>query len=548
MKRVAVVALLIGLARTASAVEPSPDALIDHLLARTAQGEALPAVPVTPREAGVTVREFRVVGNHVLSPAEIDTALAPYTGRTLTAGGLVEARDALTSLYVQRGYVNSGAVIPEQTPVDGVVEIQVVEGVVSELVVETDGGLSPYVERRLRETTRRPLNALEIEEQLEILQADPRVREVHAEILPGAERGQSALRVEVVEERRTGLTLSLDNDVSPALGEERAGSRFEVLDLLGYGDAFGLELELAEGLRDVEARYVAPVGARTFLELDGRLSSGDVVERGFEELDIESFAQRYGAYLRRVLRQTRSSELALGAGFDWSRANSELLGEPFSFALGADGGETTVTAGRLFQEWISRGRRRALALRSTLSLGIDALGATNEGSPPGGPEAPDASFAAWLGQFQWAERLPERFFRGAELLGRADLQLASEPLAAQEQFALGGMRTVRGYRKNQLVRDSGYAASLELRYPLLRAGSGRHLLQLAPFVDLGSAWSHDEFGGPNSLASAGLGLRWQPREELVFAIYWGGRLRDVDVEADGLQRAGISLEAVWRAF
>ena len=68
-----------------------------------------------------------------------------------------------------------------------------------------------------------------------------------------------------------------------------------------------------------------------------------------------------------------------------------------------------------------------------------------------------------------------------------------------EQIAVGGMRTVRGYRENQMVRDNALISSLELRIPLLRTALGaepargdvllaRPLLELVqPFLGLGDA-------------------------------------------------------------
>ena len=64
-------------------------------------------------------------------------------------------------------------------------------------------------------------------------------------------------------------------------------------------------------------------------------------------------------------------------------------------------------------------------------------------------------------------------WRESHLILRASTQLASDALLAMEKFVVGGHATVRGYRENQFVRDNGFAASAELRFPL--------------FVDLGTS-------------------------------------------------------------
>ena len=61
------------------------------------------------------VREFRTSGNTVIPDRELAEVTAPYAGRAITTEELLDVRDALTRLYVERGYVNSGAIVPTRT-------------------------------------------------------------------------------------------------------------------------------------------------------------------------------------------------------------------------------------------------------------------------------------------------------------------------------------------------------------------------------------------------------------------------------------------------
>ena len=71
----------------------------------------------------------------------------------------------------------------------------------------------------------------------------------------------------------------------------------------------------------------------------------------------------------------------------------------------------------------------------------------------------DGRFIAWLGQLQYVYRLPSSLL-DSQVVGPLDGQLASDPLLSIEKFAIGGARTVRVYRENQLVRDNGVVASV----------------------------------------------------------------------------------------
>ena len=155
-----------------------------------------------------------------------------------------------------------------------------------------------------------------------------------------------------------------------------------------------------------------------------------------------------------------------------------------------------------------------------------------------GAGEPDSRYLAWLGQVQYVRRLPEQF-GGAQLVLRSDLQLASQPLLGLEQYSLGGLRTVRGYRENQLVRDNGWSSSAELQIPVWRDDLGRPIVTASPFIDMGKAWNKGPDSGPNTLASAGMGLRYSPRDWIVAELYWGGRLRHVSRRGNDIQNNGF---------
>src|SRR5205814_4532107 len=105
--------------------------------------ETLELPPRPPPETGrapfaprTVVRKFRVTGNTVVSDAELAKITAPFLNRSITSTDLEELRRQLTLYYVNHGYVNSGAVLPDQTISDGVVEIRLVEGRLTGIDVE----------------------------------------------------------------------------------------------------------------------------------------------------------------------------------------------------------------------------------------------------------------------------------------------------------------------------------------------------------------------------------------------------------------------------
>jgi hemolysin activation/secretion protein len=164
---------------------------------------------------------------------------------------------------------------------------------------------------------------------------------------------------------------------------------------------------------------------------------------------------------------------------------------------------------RFSQDWVNRGTRRVLAARSQFSLGIDAFDATINDT------GTDGRFFSWLGQFQWVQQLSSRNL----LVARIDAQLTPNSLLPLERFSIGGVDTVRGYRQNQLVADNGILGSVEVRIPL---ASDSSRLQLAPSFEIGTVWNDRDINpDPATIASLGLGLRWQATPDLSLRLDYG---------------------------
>ncbi len=521
----------------------------------------LPPIPPAPAKGALgaglraTVRAFRFEGNTVFSSEQLADIVEPWSGRAISSEELEQVRAALTRHYVEAGYVTSGVVIPDQEIADGVVTLRVVEGRLARITVEgTRWFRESYVRDRLALAGSPPVRVQSLSESLGRLQRDPRIRKVQARLGPAETLGESTLDVAAEEERPSRLWATAANDRSPSVGSERGGLELEHLNLTGNGDSLSGYLGMTEGLDEAEVDYALPLNAHdTTLALRWERDDSKIVEHPFEDVDIKSKSQSFGVTVSHPLLRDGRDDLWIGLTGELRESVTYLLGDRFSFAPGPENGESNVTVLRAFQEWTRRERDQVLAARNTLSFGIDAFGATIHSDP----DTPDGRFVAWLLQLQWARRFPGPV-PGFQLVARGDLQVANEPLLSLEQFAVGGLRTVRGYRENQLVRDEGFVVSLEGRIPLWRDALGQDVLQLCPFFDLGHAnetsatdpvasGGADSEGQIETIASLGVGLRFSlPRVDAE--IWYGGRLRDVEESENDLQKYGVSFSVTIRAF
>ena len=491
--------------------------------------------PLSTRER-VFVRRFELTGNTVFTVEELAEVTAPYENRTLTAEELQEARRQLTLYYVERGYLNSGAVIPDQKVEDGVVRIRIVEGRLSEVEVTGNTHLrAGYVRDRLRPEPDAPLNVQALQERLQILQQNPLVEQLQAELVPGVQPGESVLRLGIREARPYEIGLAVANNNPPSVGATRAYLYGLDRNLTGVGDSLGLSYghSLESSTADWRVFYARPLNARdTTVQMWAEQNETSVIEDRFDTLDITSKLQTYGIALTHPFYRTPQQTLSLGVDLERRHSESYLLGIPFSFAPGEEDGEATLAVARFVQEWLDRRLDQVIAARSTFSFGLDLFGATIHGFEP------DGQFVAWLGQFQWARRFGERDY---QLIFKSILQLTDDPLLPMEKCALGGLETVRGYPENTLVRDKCFVASLEFRVPVyqlplagISRGPSEGQVQLAAFADYGYAKNKGAFDlEPNSISSAGLGIRWDPSTKIRAALYWGYPFQEVNVGSEG---------------
>jgi hemolysin activation/secretion protein len=489
-----------------------------------------PEIEVPPR-VRVFVQRVNVVGSTVFPPEMLAKITERYENRYLTQEDLQALRLELTRLYVDQGFVNSGVILPDQTIRDGQITYQVIEGSLTELNISGNRWFrTGYLRSRLAPSE--PLNVNELQRQIQLLLDDPRIQRLRVDLKPGLRPGDSVLDVQVEDRQPFRLLLDVNNHQSPSVGAERGIVTLENVNLLGWGDILTLRYGRSDGLDPLlDFRYSVPFTRwDTTASFQYRRNAFSVIDEQFAELDIESESEIFTAGIRQPLYRTPQTAVAVELIGERLEEKTSLLGIPFPLLPGAtDEGETVVTALRAALEFVHRTQTQAIALRSRFSLGIDALGATVNSDH----DVPDGRFFSWLGQVQWASRLP---VLDSQLIVRTDVQLTPDPLLTLEQVAIGGRFTVRGYRENTLVRDNALLASIELRVPLVRNVRWADYLELAPFFDYGRGWSAvGDTPDPIDISSVGIGLRWALTFPGVlsvkpqFEVYFGYRLRDVRI-------------------
>lgn len=473
---------------------------------------------------------IEVLGNTILQD-EIAQQVACYEGKEIRLSDLFNLRSRITQLYLTSGYITSGAFVPNnQDLTNGTVQIQVVEGEIEDLQIRGLKRLRQgYIRDRLKRAMIAPLNQQDLERELQLLQLDPALERVNAELTAGNGPGKSLLILDLKEADTFGLTLGTDNYRSPSIGSEGINLGLTVRHPLGIGDSLSASYGTTNGLDLYDVTYAFPVNAKNgTLRFRASNSDSRIVQDAFEDVGIRSETTTLSAGFRQPIVQTPAEEFALGLDLDWKRSRSFILDDiPFSFSLGPEEGRSQVSALRFYQDWVKRSQSRVLAARSQFSIGLDLFDATINDS------GIDGRFFSWLGQFQWIEQVSPKFL----VLTRVGAQLTPDALLPIERFSLGGIGTVRGYSQNQLVADNAVTGSVEFRIPVTK---DPNKLQLTPFLEAGVGWNNEiPDPDPSFLAGLGLGLRWAVNSDLSIRLDYGIPLVDADDTGDSLQENGL---------
>ncbi len=501
-------------------------------------------------ESNLTVTRYEVQGSTIFSADELDKVTRPFIGNVSFAK-LLEARSAITKLYVDKGYVTSGAFVPPQTLENGIVKIQVLEGRLEDIKITGLARLSKdYVRSRLAVAGRSPVNVPRLLEGLKLLQLDPHLEKISADLQAGIQPGTSLLQVKVAEADPFSTNVTFDNGRSPSVGATRIKGSMSHNNVAGMGDSLDISYSHTKGSDSFDTSYTFPINAYngTLRAAMGRTKS-DVIEGNFDILGIRANSKYYEFSIRQPIKQTSSEELALGLTFSRQESQTFLSLEgfsgPFKLSPGADErGQTKISAFRLFQEWNKRTSRQVLAARSQFSIGSTILNANESEEQPGIAKEPDSRFLSWRGQGQWVRLLaPDTL-----MLVKGDLQLADRPLVPLEQFSAGGQQTVRGYRQDVLLSDNGLSFSTEVRIPVWRVPKVNGLLQVAPFIDMARGWNKGKTAIENqTLLGAGIGLLWR-QNSLSARLDWGIPLLNPAKNKETLQEKGVYFSINYSPF
>lgn len=499
----------------------------------------LPLSPVSAQEAGTApapapaamqavappqsfaVMAFDVTGVTKLSAAEIERAIYPFTGPDKGPADVEAARKAVQDAYVKAGYEATVVEVPPQPQEEfaqGLVRIAVSEAPIADVRITGSEHHSAVVLRRQLPSIRpgEPLNFKSLQSDLEAANRFPD-RQVIPSFDAGSKPGTIAVDLKVEDRFPLHTTVELNNDHSPNTTSLRASASVRYTDMWELGHTLSLGFAVAPERRsDSEAffgSYTLPVmGSPWTFVLSGYKSNSDIAALGGTNV----LGDGYQVGLQAIYRLPSDRDyhaLRLGVDYKDFKQDIGLRGQTIS---NAPIKYVPLTLGYSYS--MSRDKESVdIGLTSTLGLRvikrITCFDPTLDPCPLGDQftnrEVDSVENFAHLNlDATYTAVLPH------DIVGelRLSAQYADSHLVSNEQFAIGGLTTVRGFYQSEVVGDRGAFASAEIRAPSLATQLGTFVdeLRFFAFGDLGTVSVLDPLPDTRSgyrIASIGGGVR-----------------------------------------
>ena len=507
------------------------------------EGPSITNAPAGADKISLTLSDIALDGLTTYQTSEVSPLYADKIGQKITVADVYQIAADLTRKYRNDGFILTQVVVPPQTIEGGHVRLQVVEGFISDIVVD---GVDSESERKLitayaSQMKGEPLNTRKLEQATLLINDLPGVS-ARSIISPAANTPGGAIMRVLVERKSYDGQVSLDNYGSRYLGPLQAQLSAGANSLLGLNERISADAifapspDFGKELVFGDVAYLQPFGRfGTSVEVKAGVASSDP---GYTlaQFDVEGRSVTYSIKLNQPVIRSRATNWSVYSLLDsrdnttWSNVDNTRHDHIRALRLG--------TEFSTLDRFLGGGYNR---LNVEFAHGFDMLGASSKG---------DANLSRADGNPQFskieaeAQRL-QRLGRNVNLLAGIKGQLAGGAMLSSEEFGIGGPAYGRGYDPSEIVGDDGVAAKLEVQWTNPVEVSWLKSWQVYSFLDGGYVWNDDastEAEREMAVLSTGLGLRTTLKSNTEAGVYVALPLnRDVQTLGDDDPRVFFNL-------
>ena len=481
----------------------------------------LPRIELLKGEGStVLVSRFAYRGNLAVRSEDLDRALANYVGRELNFAELQNAAATISLIYRERGLIASAS-IPQQSVVDGVVDITIVEArfAGAEIDDSSKGDVHPDVLQRFVDAALPPgqmVNVYDIDRALLLLNDLPGVS-VTGGLQKGTQDGETSLVLVSNPKPLISGAASLDNFGSTSTGTTRFVASINANGSMGMGDLVSVNGIKTDGSDYGQITLAMPVGSYgTKFSLNASAMQYRIISSQFSSGNFTGTSEVLASDLQHPLLRSRSANLYIQSTLNYKHFSNLSSGASSSNYNSTSLGLSV--SGNLRDEWMGGGQTEA-------SLGmvvgyLNLSGSANESADASGA-ATAGSFAKLKSNFSRSQTITPDLTLAAKLSG----QWAFKNLDSSEKFYLGGSDGIRAYPSSEGSGSSGYRMALEGTYSFVPTLKGQ------TFIDSGAVQQYvdNNFSGGATnnylnYSGYGVGIIYEPNAQTSLQGVWSRRL------------------------
>lgn len=460
-------------------------------------------------KANPVIHSVEFSGNTVFDSKQLTDMLGIQPNSVLNTTLLGQKLQEIEKLYLQQGYLLYSVPDIQVTP-DGILKIDIAEGIVEDITIEGNEKTKDYVIlRELRYKKGQPFNKFTASRSMERLYNLGFFEDVNMKLLPGTKPHEVITEIDVVEQK-TGV-------VSVGAGYSESDGMVGILELgennfRGTGDKVNFHWEFggsSEG-KNYQISYTRP-----WINDNGDSLGVSIFDRRYDYDDYDSNGDTIASYDRR----------RKGYNLTWGHVSSEYRKNYFTLETvresyddhdGWEWGSAAPSDDNTKAKWQQAimdnfGRTNSFTFMHVFDNRDNYFNATKG-------RRLSASFQyggnGLGGDYDFYKFTTEgRFYKGLSnghvLALRVMAGYISGETSYNQLFELGGSNNLRGYEDDQFKGEKMYAATLEYRIPVAKK------VEAVLFTDVGSAWDVDINRVPwytddDSIHwSVGVGLRLQ---------------------------------------
>ena len=487
------------------------------------------------------------------------TALAK-AGGTLTIGQMQAVADEISNYHREKGLVYATCIVPVQDVQGGVVKLELLIGRLGEVKVESNRRYtSNRIAGEFKNLIGQPIEQNSLESALIRLNDYPGLS-VTGVVQPGKAIGDGALVARVQKERMFDGQVGVDSFGRKETGRLRMHGLANWNNPLGIGDRLSVFYQptfIPQNQHFISGEYEVPLwGPKYTAKAYYRFNDFDIDQKG---AGFEAAGRTTDGGIELAQHWLRGRVYNLSSFLGLARRDAD------TFINDATTAEDHITVANLRLAFDMADRRfygynsLVLEYRRGIPDWFGAMGDNRRVTSFPGPSRIGGSGNKATGSFDsvifTADRLQQldhfpnserlnQLLNGHTLLFHGEVQWSDDLLVPFEQFAIGGISSVRGYQSSEVLFDRGVYLKVEYGLPWPFGGDNpvmfdrslREMLRLNGFYDV--AWG--ELNDPaladvvsDTLHSVGTSLEFRPSQAISMRLTLAAPVHDDDSKPDG---------------